>query len=244
MSDELDDNKVLVLSWVLKKSVKTHQWKKRWAVLRNCQFSYYKSSSEHKPSAVINKTNLLLFAAIPGGHAHHFAIYCSKKTYHLRVESQELFDKWISALTIVIQPEHQEDSADEAADISPENSAYSAPNLQDLSTAKESREFLVEEGPLLVYKSLYSQWKKYYVIVTNKNLYMCKSEDKTQQPEKVIPMERFLDVVEVDATKGKKWCLMLIETKTTRYLSASTEQTMTAFLLALKAVIMQQRGQH
>lgn len=242
MLDELDDNKVLVLSWVLKKSVKTHQWKKRWAVLRNCQFSYYKSSSEHKPSSVVNKANLLLFAAIPGGHNYHFAIYCSKKTYHLRVDSQELFDQWLSALKAVIMSEDQDDSHDDGGELSPNQSADRAPNLLELTTARENKEFLVEKGPLSVYKSLYSQWKKYYVIVTNKNVYLCKSEDKTQRPEKTIPIEKCLDVVELDGMKGKKWCLMLIEIKGRRFLSASTEQEMMAFLLALKAVMIQQKG--
>lgn len=247
MPDELDENKVLVLSWVLKKSVKTHQWKKRWAVLRNCQFSYYKSSSEYKPSSVVNKANILVVAAIPGGHNYRFAIYSSKKTYHLRVESQEMFDQWMSGLKSVIITEHHKDSFDDTTEISPEQTTENLPDqnlssMLELSTAKENKEFLVEKGPLSVYKSLYSQWKKYYVVVTNKNVYMYKSEDRTQRPEKTIQIENCLDVVEVDAAKGKKWCLMLIEIKGPRYLSASTEQEMAAFFLALKALMIKNRG--
>ena len=43
--EQIDDNKVLLSSYLLKRSAKTHQWKKRWVVLRNRQLSYYKDSS-------------------------------------------------------------------------------------------------------------------------------------------------------------------------------------------------------
>lgn len=237
MADQMDDNKVLVLSWVLKKSVKTHQWKKRWAVLRNCQFSYYKSSSEHKPSTVINKNDLLSFASIPGGHKYHFAIYSSKKAYHFRVDSPALFEQWISALKSVLP-----DQEDELVDEDPDSPKDNTPNLCELSATPDSTEYLVEEGKLLVLKKRYSQWKKQYVIVTNQHIYVCKSEEKSKLPEKVISVCGLLDVVEVGATKGKKWCLMLIENKKTHILSASSEQDMTMFLLAIKAVILQYRS--
>lgn len=240
MPDEWDENKVLLLSWVLKKSAKTHQWKKRWAVLRYCQFSYYKSSSEHKPSTVINKTNLLSFASNSEGPKYSFTIYTNNKTYHFRVDSQQLFDQWIFSLKSLIQPadadeESHDDEANEAARLM-------TPNLSELPKSRDSREYLVEEGPLLVLKKRYNQWKKYHVAVTNKNVYVCKSKDKTQHPEKVIPVSRLLDVVEVDATKGKKWCLMLIESKKTCYVSALSEQDIAKFFLAIKAVIMQHQS--
>lgn len=238
MTDELDENKVLVLSWVLKKSVKTHQWKKRWAVLRNCQLSYYENASEHKPSRVINKNDLLSFAKIPGHHEYHFAVYTSKKAYHFQVDSAELFDQWISALRAVILPSHHDDdSNDEGAALADE-----VPDLSELPKSKESREYLVEEGYLSVLKNKYSQWKKHYVLVSNRALYVCKSDDKNQQPEQVISVGRLLDVVEVDAKKGRPWCLMLIESKKTHYLSALSEQELAKFLLAIKAVILQFRA--
>lgn len=236
MTDEMDENRVLVRSWLLKKAGKTHQWQKRWAVLRNCQLSYYENESEHKPSRVINRNELLLFAKISGHHKFQFAVYTSKKTFQFRVETEQLFQQWYQALSDLILPSHNDDLADEEV-----GNLEEIPKLTDLKKTKENREYLVEEGFLLLLKPRLNQWKKCYVIVSNMCLYLCKSDDKSQRPEKLISVDRLLDVVEVDTKKGKRWCLMLIEGRKTHYLSALSEAEMAKFLLAIKAVI-QYRG--
>lgn len=216
---ELDENHVVMSSWVHKKSMKTHQWKKRWAVLRNCQLSYYKSSSEHKPSKVINKNDLLSFSRILDSHKYQFAIYTSKRLFHFKVDTSELCDQWNDALESVI---HVDEDSDEEQ-----------PNFE---RSELSEEYVVEEGDLERRKR-YNQWKKNYLMITNKNLYLCKS--KSENPYKVISVDRLLDVIEVE--KGKPWCLMLITPLKNFYFGAGSEQEMTKWLSAIKAVILRNR---
>lgn len=96
--EQIDDNKVLLSSYLLKRSAKTHQWKRRWVVLRNCQLSYYKDSKEHKALKVIGKSNLLSFSIIPDSTKFHFAIYTNKKVLHFKSTDEATYNNWIGIL--------------------------------------------------------------------------------------------------------------------------------------------------
>lgn len=96
--EQIDDNKVLLSSYLLKRSAKTHQWKKRWVVLRNRQLSYYKDSKEHKALKVIGKSNLLSFSIIPDNTKFHFAIYTNKKVLHFKSTDEATYYNWIGIL--------------------------------------------------------------------------------------------------------------------------------------------------
>lgn len=224
---EIVDNQVIVSSWVLKRSLKTHQWQKRWAVLRKSQLSYYKSSNEHKPNQVISKANLLAYLTVPDKQKYRFAIYTGKRLFHFEVETSELFTKWSEALDTVINDSDDSDDDNDGPDIS---------HL----TLEADNEYLVEEGELQKLRKRYNQWKTVYVVLTNRNFYVCKN--KAGKPKKVISVKGLLDVVEVDEKRGRSWCLMLISPPKRVYIAAKSEQEMTKWLSAMKAVIIQSKA--
>ncbi|PSK41143.1 hypothetical protein C7M61_000815 [Candidozyma pseudohaemuli] len=231
---QFDDNKVVFLSWVQKRSFKTHQWNKRWMVLRNCQLSYYKKSSEHKPSKVLNKSELLAFSDVQDAHKeheNHFAIYTSSRVYHFRVESKQLQDSWMKALESVVR-QYEDDSNED------EEHETAASHLSNLLKDKREGEYLVEQGELRKLRKRYSQWRKLYVVVTNKAIYFCKLKEHKDRAYKIIKMDNVMDVIEVDATRGKSWCIMVITPMKRIYLGAQDEHDMTKWLSAIKAVVL------
>lgn len=237
VESQFDDNKVVFLSWVQKRSFKTHQWNKRWMVLRNCQLSYYKKSSEHKPSKVLNKSELLAFSDVQDPHKeheNHFAIYTSSRVYHFRVESKELQDSWMKALESVVK-QYEDDSNEE------EEHETVASHLSHLLMDRREEEYVVEQGELRKLRKRYSQWRKLYVVVTNKAIYFCKLKEQKDKAYKIISMDKVMDVIEVDATRGKSWCLMVITSMKRIYLGALSEQDMTKWLSAIKAVVLLKR---
>lgn len=234
---QFDDNKVIFLSWVQKRSFKTHHWNKRWLVLRNCQLSYYKKSLEHKPSRVLSKSELLAFSDVQEPHKeleNHFAIYTSSRVYHFRVESKELQDSWMKALETVIN-QYEDDSNED------EEHETAASHLSHLLMDRNEEEYMVEQGELRKLRKRYGQWRKLYVVVTNKAIYFCKLKEQKDKAYKIIPMKDVMDVIEVDATRGKSWCLMVITARKRIYLGAENEQDMTKWLSAIKAVVLQRR---
>lgn len=231
---QFDDNKVVFLSWVQKRSFKTHQWNKRWMVLRNCQLSYYKKSTEHKPSKVLSQSQLLAFSDVQDPHKeheHHFAIYTSNRVYHFRVESKELQDSWMKALESVVK-QYEDDSNEE------EEHETVASHLSNLLKDKNEEEYLVEQGELRKLRRRYSQWRKFHVVVTNKAIYFCKLKEDKDKAYKIIKMDLVMDVIEVDATRGKSWCIMVITPAKRIYLGAENEHDMTKWLSAIKAVVL------
>lgn len=237
VENQFDENKVLILSWVFKKSIRTHQWNKRWAVLRKGQFSYYKSSSEHKPSKVLHKSELLSVSNIQDSHDPHFAVYTSNRVYDFRVDTKELRDQWIESFESVVK-QYDDDSNDEDE---AEAEQVASSDLSQLSTDRSSGEYLVEQGQAFKLRRRYSQWKKYHILVTNKALYFCKPGHATSKPEKIVSIDDLLDVIEVDAMKGKNWCIMLITAKKRLVLAWDNEREMTKMLSATKAVVLQKK---
>lgn len=141
--EQLDDNRILISSWLQKRSHKTHQWQKRWVVLRNCQLSYYKDSSEHKPSCVINRANLLSYSAIrDNNNKHHFAIYTSNRGIHWKTDDQNTYNQWINALELFIQQhdEGNENPPTESRIIPSKDYHFTKPNALaelDLSSSED-----------------------------------------------------------------------------------------------------------
>lgn len=230
----MDSNKVLHLAWVLKKSRNTNHWNRRWVVLRNCQLSYYKSSSEHKPRKVIPREDILSYARTAKTSKYEFSVYTSKRVFHFRAETEEDYAGWCQALDEFFQDEQYSNDEEKEEELKT--------SLAGISTEQEADEYFVEEGELQRHRNRYNQWKKFYLIVTNKNLYYCKSSDKTQRAEKALSVEDLVDIVEVDPIRGKKWCLLLITNTKSYQLSASSEAEMTKFFSAIKAVILTHRN--
>lgn len=97
-TDPVGDNKVLISSYLSKRSKKTHQWRNVWVVLRNCQLSYYKNEKEHKALKVFNIDSILSFSEVKDRASNHFAIYTNNRILHFRAANRPLFDRWIKTL--------------------------------------------------------------------------------------------------------------------------------------------------
>ncbi|KAK6457083.1 uncharacterized protein RJT20DRAFT_1663 [Scheffersomyces xylosifermentans] len=416
LQDHFDNNKVIVSSFLFKRSSKTHQWKKKWVVLRNCQLSYYKDSTEYKPNKVISSSNLQSFSKIPDHQRYHFAIYTNNKVLHFKTGDKTIYKKWIVALetffkeddeeatskeetsiveeTIkvqkIVQPEishevshnsgltqeqselaedgsldeNAEADVDNAGDEAEEDDQASSSKSQNLVSVSSSsfhhsyninssrhslpvsvkrtnsytdeysgpedpylssgvsdsqmnqdsptfapspfvlenpikeeveeedridlhppsvevskkvdevttpmkeldisepveinhearisqkrtsirslpdvheEECLIERGYLLRLRKRYNQWKRFYIVLTNKNMYFYKSES-IHQVYKVIPISQLVDVIELDPlSKSKQWCLLIITPLKRVRFSAPSEEEMIKWLSALKALVM------
>ncbi|ABN66781.1 predicted protein, partial [Scheffersomyces stipitis CBS 6054] len=285
--DHIDSNKVIVSSYLSKRSSKTHQWKKRWVVLRNCQLSYYKDSSEHKANKVINRANLQSFSRIPDNQKYHFAIYTNNKVLHFKTLEKAVYKNWILALEEFFKENAEEDeiedkegkssdkiktkeNEDEEEDGDEEdgdqNSSQKSQNLVSLSSNSlsqlhpsqgtrqslvmsvkrtnsyadeysEEDEYLIEMGHLLRLRKRYNQWKRFYIVLTNKKLYFYKSES-ISKVYKVIDVRNIIDVIELDPmSRSKQWCLLIITPLKRIRFCASSEEEMIKWLSSLKAII-------
>lgn len=99
----LRENKLLFSSWLYKRSHKTHQWQKRWVVLRNCQLSYYKDSSEYKARKVVNRSQLLSYSPILDNTKFHFAVYTNNRVVHWKCDDASTYNQWMYALEAFFQ---------------------------------------------------------------------------------------------------------------------------------------------
>lgn len=295
--EQIDDNKVLISSYLLKRSSKTHQWKKKWVVLRNCQLSYYKDSKEHKALKVIGKSNLLSFSTISDNKKFHFAIYTNKKVLHFKSVDEITYNNWINilrrfydekshidseAVNLTMQEQRSkqaqgfarssnemEYSGDEplssgASDsttprthgtpvMKPSSSFADHPNEDDEGkiihrvtnlnlhdSIQDEGEYILEQGYLFKLRKRYSQWRKFYFILSNKNLYVYKHRDDISHVHKVFPIDDIIDVIELDPlSKTKQWCFLIITPLKRMKFSASNENEMIKWLSVLKTLIKQ-----
>lgn len=203
-------------------------------MLRYCQLSYYKSSSEHKPRKVIPREDLLSYARVANSRKYDFSVYTSKRVFHLRAETPGDYAEWCQALDEFFYDDQYSNDEEIGEELNT--------SLAEISAKGEGDEYLVEEGEIQRHRNRYNQWKKYYLIVTNRNLYICKSADKTERVLRAISVDDLVDIVEVDPIRGRKWCLMLITKTNSVQLSASSEPEMTKFFSAIKAIILTNRA--
>lgn len=229
----MDQNRLVHLGWVWKKSRTTHRWNRRWLVLRDCQLSYYKSSSEHKPRKVIPRDNLRAYAHEANLQKLEFSIYTNNRVYHLRAGAAADYADWCQALDDFFHAEQF--SNDEDLEGEP------GPRMSHLPT-EGGGEYLVEEGEIRRYRSRYNQWKKLYLIVSNRSIYVCKSVDTTQRVLRATPVADLVDIVEVDPMRGRRWCMLLITTTKSYLLSGASDTEMAKFFSAIKAVILTSRA--
>lgn len=229
MLDNVTDNNILVQLWLLKKSHRSHQWQRRWVVLRTQQLNYYHSDSEHKPALVISRANLLLYA-VDRNHDNSFRIFTPKKQYHFRAENKPEFEAWC---------EHLDRLIFESDELNDENAnASGEPEARPINIETE---MLVEEGHVYKLRKRTSQWRKCYVVLTTQRFVICRNKDLKQIPQKLLDIMDLNDVVEIDGTKGRRWCLMIINRGKPVYVSMESESEMTKWLTALKAVIILRR---
>lgn len=294
---QIDNNKVLISSYLLKRTIKTHQWKKKWVVLRNCQLSYYKDSTEHKASKVFNEDSLLSFSTIPDNNKYHFAVYTNNRVLHFKVSDGDLYTEWTTILgryfrdkcnrdneavrnqimqhTKEKQPQFLPNSATEidysgddqylSSGVSdspltprihgtltflPLPSLATHPNEEDednenlseithlsISGDAQDKEYIIEQGYLMRLRKRYNQWKKFYIILSNQNMYFYKNQEDLRNSNiyKLLPVNDIIDVIELDPlSKSKIWCLLIITPLKRLRFCASSETEMIKWLSALK----------
>ncbi|KAK6460205.1 hypothetical protein DFJ63DRAFT_315499 [Scheffersomyces coipomensis] len=106
-SNSIDINKLLISSYLYKKSLKSNQWKRYWVVLRKLQLNYYNDSSEHKPKRVYN-IKFIKFISIlkyqndeTSSELYQFLIYTNDKILHFKAKDKSEYNDWIKNLKIL-----------------------------------------------------------------------------------------------------------------------------------------------
>lgn len=252
---ELNENKTLVSSWLYKRSQKTHQWQKRWVVLRNCQLSYYKSSSEYKASKVVNKSQLLSYSPILDSNKFHFAIYTNNRVLHWKCDDASTYNQWKSALEAFFQGRHRS-LEDVRSSLSYSDSGFPAVVVPLASPERLQRckflkplpkdaycaytdndyEFLLAQSQLWRLHKRH-QWKQYYVTLTNKKMYFYKSKRDIGNPCCTCPLDDLIDVIELDPlSKTKTNCLMIITPAERIRFCADNERDLSIWVSSLKAI--------
>lgn len=247
---ELSENKTLISSWLYKRSHKTHQWQKRWVVLRNCQLSYYKSSSEYKASKVVNKSQLLSYSPILDSNKFHFAIYTNNRVLHWKCDDESTYYQWKYALETFFQGrnrslEERQPSLLYSSVVVPLESPerlqrckFLKPLPKDACCANGDNdyEFLLAQGQLWRLHKRH-QWRQYYVTLTNKKMYFYKSRRDIGNPCSICPLDDLIDVIELDPlSKTKTYCLMIITPKERMRFCADNERDLSIWFSSLKAI--------
>lgn len=142
--DVIENNRVLISSFLYKRSTHRKHWKKKWLVLRKCQLSYYKDSREHKPLKVYNASKLLSFNIIPDHHKNHLAIYTTNKVLHFKTDDERLFNQWKEALHEFF---HLKDNTNDADEEDDEDFEDSEDIFRNTSTQQDLEEDNTENSP-------------------------------------------------------------------------------------------------
>lgn len=292
---EIDTYKVLISSYLNKRSNRTHLWKKRWIVLRNCQLSYYKDKSEHKAIKVYPNSEILSVSEVKGNHKFHFAIYTSKKVIHFRAENELEMQRWILEIKKILderittadcqaakEPKEALGDGRRGADtdarfetpshLSRHNSTieysgnediYLSSGVSDSSlhnfnpppviseenendAAKDATpgEEYIHEGSLLRLRKRYNQWKRIYVVLTNKNMNIFKRQNDVH-PYKRLLVKDIVDVIEIDPlSSSKKWCILIITPSKRIRFCCTSEDEMTQWLASFKTLVERNRREN
>lgn len=318
MVQSINEHEILISSYLSKRN-KSHNWQKKWFVLRRNQLSYYKDSKEYKASKVIPIADILSFSKIPDNHSHHFIIVTNERIYHLRALDSAEFTQWQEQLDMILKineieqkelvesdnffrprkisenlviKDAKEGSVEDlnhdiqnlnfsgtddnftsglsdgggAGSLGITNHSTQSFHLNQLpppipeaeesetaftqeqeqeqqnynSLSPESPEHLIDKGYLLRLKKRYNQWKRYYIILTNKYLYFYKTikDYETGKVYKRINLDDLIDVVELDPlSKSKVYCMLIITPMKRIRFCAANEEELTKWLVLLKTIV-------
>lgn len=329
MVANVNEHEILVSTYLLKRN-KSHNWQKKWFVLRRNQLSYYKDSKEYKASKVIPIADILSFSQIPDNHSNHFIVVTNERIYHLRALDSKDFAKWTGSLEMILKMNEEEEEefvgsnhlfrprkisdnlviknskdidfmeelnhdtqqqlnfsgtddnftsglSDGGSGSIPTNLNQSTssfqnqfptpipeekpavfssppppptsnndPNQEDPSVlvynslSSDSPEHIIDQGYLLRLKKVYNQWKRYYIILTNKFLYFYKNHKdfESHKVYKKINLDDLIDVVELDPlSKSKTYCMLLITPMKRIRFCAENEEELTRWLVLLKTIV-------
>ncbi|CCH44025.1 FYVE, RhoGEF and PH domain-containing protein 6 [Wickerhamomyces ciferrii] len=134
----------------------------------------------------------------------------------------------------------------------PENSIFNKINNDEIPNVNEdpettynslsfdSPEHLIAKGYLLRLKKRYNQWKKYYIILTNRSMIFYKNlkDYESNKSYKKINLNELIDVVELDPlSKNKLYCMLIITPMKRIRFCAENEDELIKWLVLLKAII-------
>lgn len=97
-------------------------------------------------------------------------------------------------------------------------------------------EYMIESGYTKKLSNKSRSWKQYYLVLTNKNLYLL-NNDEELIPHEIIPNVDLTDVIELDPiNKSKSWCLLVVTSAKTMKFATKDEPDMVKWLSALKTI--------
>lgn len=243
--ERLTEQDVICSSYLYKRN-KSHQWQKKWFVLRRNQLSYYKDSKEYKALKVLPINTILSINEIPDHHKFHFILVTNERIFHLKAPDEQTHDNWIANFNSLINqvPKEVFEQPPEIPDFSGTDDNFTSDDEEDTITfnslAATSPDHIVGKGNIYRLKKRYNQWKKYYLILTNHFLFFFKSEKDVELNKiyKKINVNSILDVIELDAlSKTKLHCMLIITPLKRIRFCAESEEELTKWLVYLKALI-------
>ncbi|KAL7267171.1 hypothetical protein RUND412_010255 [Rhizina undulata] len=92
-------DKVIKSGWLMKRTRKTKNWKRRWFVLRGDRLSAYKDQKEYKVHRQIYLSELTTVAVLKDVKKPHvFGLFSPSKNYQFQAESATETTKWADAI--------------------------------------------------------------------------------------------------------------------------------------------------
>ena len=97
---ELLEERIVKSGWLYKRTKTTKTWHRRWFVLRDYQFVYYKDEQEYKVEGIINTADIMTVAMVndPKNHNRHFALFTPSNNVHLRADNVPDAQDWIDII--------------------------------------------------------------------------------------------------------------------------------------------------
>uniref|UniRef100_A0A060T4U3 ARAD1B02618p n=1 Tax=Blastobotrys adeninivorans TaxID=409370 RepID=A0A060T4U3_BLAAD len=101
-ADTIDVNcigRIIKSGWLQKRSKTTKSWSKRWCVLRDHQFVYYKDEQEYKVLGIVPTADIMSVAMIPDlQKPNRFALFATSGNVHLKAENEADAQQWIDTI--------------------------------------------------------------------------------------------------------------------------------------------------
>ncbi|KAK9450535.1 uncharacterized protein V1518DRAFT_437350 [Limtongia smithiae] len=103
--------------------------------------------------------------------------------------------------------------------------------------ARLEKEKVIQSGYLFRLVNRYNQWRKKWVVLRKGSLCFYKTEEE-YKTLKVVPLNKIIDVMEVDPlAKNRKYCMQIILPEKRIRLCADTEDNLTRWLVAIKSAV-------
>ncbi|KAF3908526.1 hypothetical protein ABW21_db0206374 [Orbilia brochopaga] len=92
-------DRVFKEGWLLQRTRKTKNWKRRWYVLRGSAIGIYKDEQEKKLHRQIQLSELTACAPLKADRRPHvFGLFSPARNYHLQAASEKELDQWVKSV--------------------------------------------------------------------------------------------------------------------------------------------------